>query len=154
MRQSTPRYRVGLTYLFAVASAAVLVVACEMESPNTPQAKPVAQAANGPVPVLAQEPYFEFQVEVPVKPAPGSAMPRYPNLLRQAAVEGEVLAQFVVDTTGRAEVGSLKILKSSHDLFTESVRTALPQMRFVPADVGGKKVKQLVQEPFSFSMSR
>jgi len=81
-------------------------------------------------------------------------MPRYPNLLRQAAVEGEVLAQFVVDTTGRAEVGSLKILKSSHDLFTESVRTALPQMRFVPADVGGKKVKQLVQEPFSFSMSR
>ena len=61
-------------------------------------------------------------------------MPRYPNLLRQAAVEGEVLAQFVVDTDRRAEVGSLKILKSSHDLFTESVRTALPQMRFVPAD--------------------
>ena len=81
-------------------------------------------------------------------------MPRYPNVLRQSAMEGEVLAQFVVDTTGRAEVGSLKILKSSHDLFTESVRTALPQMRFVPADVGGKKVKQLVQEPFSFSMSR
>ena len=154
MRQSTPRYRVGLTSLFAVASAAVLVVACEMESPNTPRAKPVAQSAKGPLPVLAQEPYFEFQVEVPVKPAPGSAMPRYPNLLRQAAVEGEVLAQFVVDTTGRAEIGSLKILKSSHELFTESVRTALPQMRFVPADVGGKKVKQLVQEPFSFSMSR
>ena len=104
--------------------------------------------------VQSDQPYFEFQVEKPVVPAPGSISPRYPDMLRQAGVEGEVLAQFVVDTTGKAEAGSLKILKSSHDLFTESVRTALPQMRFVPADVGGKKVKQLVQEPFSFSMSR
>ena len=154
MRQSTPRYRVGLTSLFAVASAAVLVVACEMESPNTPRAKPVAQAAKGPLPVLAQEPYFEFQVEQPVTPAPGSLSPRYPDLARQAGIEGEVLAQFVVDTTGRAEPSSLKILKSSHDLFIQSVKNALPEMRFVPAEVGGRKVKQLVQEPFSYSLAR
>ena len=98
--------------------------------------------------------YFEFQVEKPVVPAPGSTQPRYPDMLRQAGVEGEVLAQFVVDTTGRAEPSSLKILKSSHDLFIQSVKNALPQMKFIPAEVGGRKVKQLVQQPFSFSISK
>jgi protein TonB len=75
-------------------------------------------------------------------------------MLRQAGVEGEVLAQFVVDTTGKAEPGSLKILKSSHDMFIQSVKNALPQMKFIPAEVGGKKVKQLVQQPFTFSISK
>ncbi|HEX5074841.1 MAG TPA: energy transducer TonB [Gemmatimonadaceae bacterium] len=104
--------------------------------------------------VQSDQPYFEFQVEKPVVPAPGSVAPRYPDMLRQAGVEGEVLAQFVVDTTGKAEPGSLKILKSSHDMFVQSVKNALPQMKFIPAEVGGKKVKQLVQQPFTFSISK
>ena len=104
--------------------------------------------------VQSDQPYFEFQVEKPVVPAPGSTSPRYPDMLRQAGVEGEVLAQFVVDTTGRAEPGSLKILKSSHDLFIQSVKNALPQMKFIPAEVGGRKVKQLVQQPFTFSIAK
>jgi len=104
--------------------------------------------------VQSDQPYFEFQVEKPVVPAPGSTSPRYPDMLRQAGVEGEVLAQFVVDTTGKAEAGSLKILKSSHDLFIQSVKNALPQMKFIPAEVGGRKVKQLVQQPFTFSISK
>ena len=109
----------------------------------------------GKAPVVqSDQPYFEFQVEKPVVPAPGSTSPRYPDMLRQAGVEGEVLAQFVVDTTGRAEANSLKILKSSHDLFVQSVRNALPQMKFIPAEVGGRKVKQLVQQPFTFSISK
>jgi periplasmic protein TonB len=104
--------------------------------------------------VQSDQPYFEFQVEKPVVPAPGSISPRYPDMLRQAGVEGEVLAQFVVDTTGKAEAGSLKILKSSHDMFVQSVKNALPNMKFIPAEVGGRKVKQLVQQPFTFSISK
>lgn len=104
--------------------------------------------------VQTDQPYFEFQVEKPVVPAPGSVSPRYPDMLRQAGVEGEVLAQFIVDTTGRAEPGSLKVLKQSHDLFVQSVKNALPQMRFIPAEVGGRKVKQLVQQPFTFSITK
>src|SRR5687767_7395014 len=104
--------------------------------------------------VQTDQPYFEFQVEKPVVTAPGSTQPRYPDMLRQAGVEGEVLAQFVVDTTGKVEGGSLKILKSSHDLFVQSVRNALPNMKFIPAEVGGRKVKQLVQQPFTFSITK
>ena len=105
----------------------------------------------GAAPVENQT-YFEYQVEKPVMAVPGSPTPRYPDILKSAGVEGEVVVAFVVDTTGRADVSSLKILKSTHELFSAAVRTALPTMRFLPAEVGGKKVKQLVQQPFVFNI--
>ena len=95
--------------------------------------------------------YFEFQVDKPVAQVPGTIGATYPDALRSAKVEGEVLAQFVVDTSGRYEDGTFKVLKSSHELFTQAMRDALPQMRFTPAEVGGVKVRQLVQQPFTFS---
>jgi protein TonB len=98
--------------------------------------------------------FFDFQVEKQVAPVPGNQAPRYPDMLRSANVEGEVLAQFTVDTTGRAEMSSFKVLKSTHDLFTNAVRASLPNMKFYPAEVGGKKVKQLVQMPFQFSLTK
>ena len=112
--------------------------------PNVKTAAPIAQ----------DQPYFEFQVEKPVVPAPGNSGPRYPEILKSSNVEGEVLAQFVVDTLGRVEPGSFKPLKSSHELFTQAVRQALSNMRFLPAEVGGRKVKQLVQLPFEFALSK
>ncbi|MBI1810018.1 MAG: TonB family protein [Gemmatimonadetes bacterium] len=108
----------------------------------------------GVAPVNSDQPLFEFQVEKPVMQAPGSAQPRYPDILKSAGVEGEVLAQFVVDTTGRAEVNTFKVLKTSHELFASAVKNALPNMKFLPAEVGGRKVKQLVQQPFVFAISK
>ena len=108
----------------------------------------------GTGPVTSDQPYFEFQVEKQVIQAPGSPSPRYPEMLKAGGIEGEVLAQFVVDTTGRAEAGTFKVLKSSHELFTVAVRNALPSMRFLPAEVGGRKVKQLVQQPFTFAIAK
>jgi len=107
-----------------------------------------------PTPVNDNQTYFEFQVEKQVTPDPRNAPPRYPDMLRSANVEGEVLAQFVVDTTGRADMSTFKILKSTHDLFTNAVKAALPNMRFFPAEVGGKHVKQLVQMPFQFNLTK
>ena len=91
-------------------------------------------------------------VEKPAMAAPGSARPRYPEMLRQAGVAGEVEVEFVVDTTGRAEPGSLRILRSDHELFSAAVRSALPAMRFLPAEAGGRRVRQLVRQPFSFAV--
>src|SRR5919197_2785776 len=71
---------------------------------------------------VSDQPYFEFQVEKQVAPVPNNPPPRYPDMLRSANVEGEVLAQFVVDTTGRVDMSQFKVLKSSHDLFTAAVR--------------------------------
>jgi protein TonB len=104
-------------------------------------------------PIATDQPYFEFQVEKPVAPLNNSP-PRYPDILRSSSVEGQVLAQFVVDTEGRVEMNTFKVLKSDHDLFTEAVKTALRNARYLPAEVGGKRVKQLVQQPFVFNLAK
>ena len=98
--------------------------------------------------------YFEFQVEKPVSQIAGTGNPRYPDALRSSGVEGEVQAQFVVSEEGRADVSTFKVLKATNDLFASAVRSALPNMRFYPAEVGGKKVKQLVQQSFQFRLDR
>jgi len=111
------------------------------------------EGGKGPVP-QGDQPYFDFQVEKPVVMAPGAQGPAYPDFLRTAGIEGQVLAQFVVDTTGRADMSTFKALKSDNDQFTVAVKNALARMRFLPAEVGGRKVKQLVQQPFQFSLNR
>ena len=113
-----------------------------------------AKGVVGGTAVNTDQPYFEFQVEKQVQTAAGSPQPRYPDMLKSANVEGEVLAQFVVDTTGHAEMSTFKVLKSSHELFTQSVRNVLPNMRFYPAEIGGRKVKQMVQQPFTFALTK
>jgi protein TonB len=98
-------------------------------------------------------PYMEFQVEKAVEKIGGEA-PEYPASLKESGVEGQVLAQFVVNESGRYEGGSLKILSSSNPAFTAAVKDALPRMRFSAAQIGGKKVQQLVQMPFQFHLQK
>jgi periplasmic protein TonB len=107
----------------------------------------------GTGPVISDQPYFDFQVEKAAAAIPGAA-PAYPENLKSSGVEGEALVQFVVDTTGRAELGSFKVLRASHDAFGQAVRAALPRMRFLPAEIGGRKVRMLVQQPFAFALSK
>ena len=108
----------------------------------------------GTGPVISDQPYFDFQVEKAAAAIPGSGSPAYPEMLKSSGVEGEALVQFIVDTTGRAELGSFKVLRASHDAFGQAVRSALPRMRFLPAEIGGRKVRMLVQQPFAFALNR
>jgi TonB family protein len=103
----------------------------------------------GGVPGQPPNTYFEFQVEQPVV-ALNNVRVAYPAELRAAGVSGQVIGQFVVDTNGVVDVATFKAIESTHELFTASVREVLPQMRFSAAEVGGRKVKQLVQQPFVF----
>lgn len=96
-------------------------------------------------------PYMEFQVEKVVERIGGDA-PEYPSHLKDSGVEGQVMAQFVVGENGRYQGGTLKILNSSNPAFTEAVKRAMPGMRFSAAQIGGKKVAQLVQMPFQFNI--
>ena len=100
----------------------------------------------------ASQAYFEYQVDKPAVIAPGSPEPIYPDSLKVKKVEGEFIASFIVDTTGNVELASFRVMKPGHPLFIASVRNALPLMRFVPAELAGMKVRQLVQRPFVFSL--
>jgi TonB family protein len=105
-------------------------------------------------PVNVDQPYFEFQVEKQVRVVPGSPQPQYPATMKKAKISGEVLAQFVVNADGRADLSTFKVLKSDHQEFADAVREILPDMRFIPAEIGGQKVKQMVQQPFTFAVSK
>jgi protein TonB len=80
--------------------------------------------------------------------------PRYPESLRNAGIDGRVLVQFNVDTLGAVDPASIRILSSTHDLFTRAVRDALGGFRFRPAEVDGHRVVALAEMPFEFSIRR
>jgi TonB family protein len=104
--------------------------------------------------VAIRRPYFEFEVEKPALAERGNPAPKYPAHLRERGIHGEVLAQFVVDETGRAEMGTFKVLKASHEGFVKAVRAVVPRMRFIPAEIAGCKVRQVVQLPLGFWTER
>jgi len=98
--------------------------------------------------------YFEFQVERPAIVLQGSPKPKYPSVLESSGLAGEVQAQFVVRSSGKVDMDSFKVLKSTNELFTQAVRNVLPRMQFSPAMIGGKAVNQLVQQSFQFAVPR
>ena len=98
--------------------------------------------------------YFEFQVEKPAESMPDNPKPKYPSVLESSGIAGEVQAQFVVRSDGKADMDTFKVLKSTNELFTQSVKNVLPRMRFSPAQIGGKPVNQLVQQAFQFAVPR
>jgi protein TonB len=101
--------------------------------------------------VSTSDTYLSTQVDEPVTAVLIPA-PRYPAALRAAAIEGEVLAQYVVDTTGRVERGSWKVLRASHDGFREAAREAVEAGRFKPARIAGRPVRQLVEQSIRFTI--
>jgi len=98
--------------------------------------------------------YFEFQVEKPAEMLQDSPKPKYPSVLESSGIAGEVQAQFVVRSDGKADMDSFKVLKSTNELFTQAVKNVLPRMKFSPAMIGGKPVNQLVQQSFQFAVPR
>lgn len=143
----------ALAFIGKIRGTATVTLAMSNVAPGSPT-NPNIAVDSTPTPSSVDQPYFEFQVERPATPMADNPRPSYPDMLRSAKVEGEVLAQFVVDTTGRPEMNTFKVLKSSHDLFTTSVKTALVNWRFHPAEVAGRKVKQVVQYPFVFGLNK
>jgi protein TonB len=48
---------------------------------------------------------------------------------------------------------TFKVLRSTDFGFTFAVRDVLPRMKFNPAELRGAKVRQMVQQPFTFALT-
>lgn len=101
----------------------------------------------------AEPAYLVFQVTRQVRPSPNNRPPRYPEALRNANIQGEVLVQFIVDTTGKPEMNTFKVLRSTQGEFLMAVRSVLPDYEFEPAMLLNRKVPQVVQMPFYFCLN-
>lgn len=80
--------------------------------------------------------------------------PAYPPSLRDAGIEGRVVLQLVVDTLGRAEPRSVRVVRSDHAGFEAPAAECLRQARFRPARVYGRAVRVLVHVPVEFRLRR
>ena len=156
--RTTPTFSRLRALCLGFAATAAFALACAVDKPQSPdrtnrlQANAVEKHAVNPAQSvnLTGNTFFEFQVE---KPATLRETPhlQYPTAMKVSGVGGEVLAQYVVDKTGRVDMSSFKVLKSSGPEFTAAVRAALPTFRFDAAVIRGTKVAQLVQQAFEFT---
>ena len=94
-----------------------------------------------------------LDVDSAVTRHPWSAAPAYPPEMLKKKQEGSVFVRYVVDTSGFADASSFEVLRSSHADFTAAVRSVLPDMRFNPARIGRRRVRQLVEQEFSFKIT-
>ena len=97
--------------------------------------------------------YSVLEVDTAVVRSASSAAPAYPLKLLAAHVLGFVNAQYVVDTTASPTRRHFVVMQSTNPEFIVAVKDALPYMRFQPAKIGPTKVRQLVQQQFSFKIS-
>ncbi len=79
---------------------------------------------------------------------------RYPEMLRQAGIEGFVILEFVIDTTGRAEASSINVLQSTNRAFESPAIDVIRRSLYRPGRVRGQPVRVLVQQQISFSILR
>jgi TonB family protein len=79
-------------------------------------------------------------------------LPVYPDLLRQAGIEGKVVLEAVVDTTGRVLAQSIAVVTATNPAFIAPARQALLATLFRPAMVGGKPVRMRVRIPYEFAI--
>lgn len=95
--------------------------------------------------------YTAEQVDIPVRgDSLSRPQPLYPEQLLVTGVPGQVLAEFVVDTLGRVELETFGVISSTDPKFTQAVQRALPDWAYAPAILNGRRVRQLVQQPFHF----
>jgi len=79
-------------------------------------------------------------------------LPVYPELLRQAGVQGKVVLEAVVDTTGRVLAPSITVVLATDPGFVAPARQALLATLFRPTMIGGKAVRTRVRIPYEFAI--
>lgn len=125
--------------------------------------KVLAQAYGPPTMVAF---LMRYQVEKTAATVPGTLWAAYPEAARHGGANAFVTLQFVVDTTGRADLSTVRDLWPKDlprltgpvgDYYAQFVTAAtdgVRRARFYPAEIAGCKVKQVVQLPFTWTLKR
>jgi TonB family protein len=119
--------------------------------PSSPPERTTARTAIDTVAGVGRV-YLETEVDTPAMALSGRVGPRYPSALKSLGREGRVRIQVVVDTTGSVEDTTARVLFSTHPDFAAAVLAFLPQLRFTPAVLGGRRVRMWAIQEFEFRL--
>ena len=95
----------------------------------------------------------ELEVDSTVVRDPRSAAPSYPPALLARGITGFAQVRYVVDTLGAVDTLSYRVVLATHPDFAVAVRRVLAEMHFRPAVVGGRRVRQWVEQTFHFRIA-
>ena len=76
--------------------------------------------------------------------------PKYPAVLHSAGLSGRVMVEFVIDTIGKVEPVSIRVVESTHRGFDDAARAAVLGATFQPARLGPHPVRQLTRQQVRF----
>lgn len=89
--------------------------------------------------------------DVPI-PLVSNRPPEYPDALARSGVGGRVVVEFLIDSTGVVDAGTLRVVESTDWRFTDAVRGSLAALHFTPALRGERPVGVTVRQPFVFAV--
>jgi len=108
-----------------------------------------------------------FSIAYPTETAAlltSTTLPPHPDKSFGVSGDGTVMLDFIVDSTGHVDTATVRdpLLNSQqhptgkegeiYDEFVKSLREWLPTATYEPARIGGCPVRQLVQQPFAFTV--
>ncbi|WP_414664719.1 TonB family protein [Horticoccus sp. 23ND18S-11] len=114
-------------------------------------ALPVARPVTARQSAVAGEVFEVRRLDRTPKPE-FQARPMYPAELRKAGVEGKVVVEFVVDSTGAVQ--NAKAVSSSQIEFEAAAVEAVSQWKFQPGEKGGQAVNTQMQIPIVFTVAK
>ena len=107
----------------------------------------------GTGPVIEGQVFLAAEVdETPQVENPAACQPKFPAVMQSAGIPGKVVMQFVVNTDGKIDPGTLKVVSSTHKAFEDPAKEALGRCSFKPGKSRGQPVRVLVQQSMSFKL--
>lgn len=83
-----------------------------------------------------------------------SIPPKYPAEMLRAELDGNVVAEFVIDSTGIVRAGTFTVLKASDPRFGTAMRRSIESSRYRPAEKDGVPVAIRVRQRFNFGIDK
>ena len=74
----------------------------------------------------------------------------YPKILKEAGIGGTVSLEFIIETDGTVDVGSVRVAQSPNDLLADASVKAVERFRFRPGRYEGREVRVLIVMPISW----
>ena len=111
--------------------------------------------ADVPEVIVDNEPKIDEFISVEQEPAPVNMddikkLVGYPQIARDAGIQGSVVVRVLVDKKGR--YNKHRVVNQVHPILAEAVEKHINKLKFTPAIQGGRPIKFWVNIPFNFKL--
>ncbi len=100
---------------------------------------------------IAGDVYGETEVQERPHLTSGPAL-TYPASLLLSRISGRVIIEAVIDTTGRVEDGTVRVIESSDARFNQAAKDYVRAARFTPGRIAGRAVRVRFEMPVEFKL--